>query len=1101
MSRLLRCFLVGGLTVIALAAPWVPASARALLKPNGREAMRVFTRSVSADVLIDGQFSTTKLTLVFQNESPSQMEADFIYTLPPGAVATYFAYWAGKEKVVARIVEKKQAAAIYQRLTTWSRDPALVEIIGKNTFRARIFPVFANQDLKVELHIVQALPSDVGGVLYSLPLGDMKQPDPLDSIDVTVRIEPDEYTTSVTNNYGLPVTRDVEDLGAGTQVERGYKVALKGANYRPEKDLNVRIARKKAPLQASLYARPSGGKDGFFALALVPDHSIVKPRVTVQGVETYDVTPSRLPDARAHRSLTVFGRYKGGGKAEVILTGVSAGRPVRYSRTVSFGTEPVPENLATKLWAQHRIADLGRKPANREAVTALSKRYTLPSPYTSWLAVPKAEMETINRERISEAVGPAAKRLAELIGQGQRETPEGQKLEKQFSAYCEGIGVDPKQGLQPYVEEEKDQLGGQLAEMELKGKGSTEQAKALLARFSALCEELGLRPDGELRNRETNTWYRVPGWIVELIAEGKEDSEEHRTLKSQFDTTGENEAARQRWLKNAAEQRLETLALEAAKARYGLKPDAEAENAAKAKSERLATVFGLSADKYEQMYGRFMLRSGIYDLSYELAEAFAREKRDLKLERQLRTRIAELCKMGGGDPGSRVREAVESALWGTANQLVSERHSENPDMARIASLARRLRRIEKVSGRSSKAIARRLEAQSAELRAYEVGHALAERIASGKGNDAAAKRLRQQFKRLCLQAGRDPATGLREDAEEYMHDLVGRMLGEKYSDNPDRAEIANLQREIARLEHLTGAPSKPYLSNMEAYSAFDQLWSAGERLITELTRPAPSKARLDRLRGHYGSLVQAYGKLHADRRSLAAAKHYDSVIDDAIEARMESVDLAKKIEAAKSRGNASRAAELAKRQTEVRAGFDKLLTQMYAAARYGDPLISVDAPADARQVIALLPNGEIKVLEYDPVKRRWEGRFDIPTYAAEGDYVVTVIVVLPDGTRKVLTLRYRVDTTPPGGTVKAELASGAGKSVRLEVDADEDTARVVAVLPWGERLEMKSSSVPHRFFALAPLPSDWQGGTVGVTLVLTDKAHNRTTLSVEVAGG
>ena len=109
-----------------------PSWCNAVLKPNGADAMPIFTRSVTARTEISGQFARTTLVMVFQNESEDQIEADFIYALPPGAVATYFAYWAGDEKVEAKIVEKKEAARIYQHLTAYSRDPALVEFTGKN---------------------------------------------------------------------------------------------------------------------------------------------------------------------------------------------------------------------------------------------------------------------------------------------------------------------------------------------------------------------------------------------------------------------------------------------------------------------------------------------------------------------------------------------------------------------------------------------------------------------------------------------------------------------------------------------------------------------------------------------------------------------------------------------------------------------------------------------------------------------------------------------------------------------------------------------------------------------------------------------------------
>src|SRR5262249_9921003 len=141
---------------------------------------------------------------------------------------------------------------------------------------------------------------------------------------------------------------------------------------------------------------------------------------------------------------------------------------------------------------------------------------------------------------------------------------------------------------------------------------------------------------------------------------------------------------------------------------------------------------------------------------------------------------------------------------------------------------------------------------------------------------------------------------------------------------------------------------------------------------------------------------------------------------------------------------------------------------MLAQARPGDPLIRVEAPADARQVVALLPGGEVKRLAPAPESECWEAHFDIPAYAAEGEYRVTVIVVLADGRRQVLALRYRVDRTPPTGAGRVLARSAAqheGRTVRLEIEADLDTARVAALLPWGERAELKPASSPTNCFA------------------------------------
>ena len=172
-----------------------------------------------------------------------------------------------------------------------------------------------------------------------------------------------------------------------------------------------------------------------------------------------------------------------------------------------------------------------------------------------------------------------------------------------------------------------------------------------------------------------------------------------------------------------------------------------------------------------------------------------------------------------------------------------------------------------------------------------------------------------------------------------------------------------------------------------------------------------------------------------------------------------------------------------------------------ASYRLGDPLITVEAPADAQQVVAIMANGEVKPLAYNARLGRWEARFDVPVYAREGEYVITVVIVLKDGTRKVVTISYRVDLTAPAGLGKAEMIAGDGQALRLELDGDDDTARVIALLPWGERVELRPSAMqPHRFFATALVPPSHQGQRFGVTYIITDHAHNRGEVIVGISG-
>jgi hypothetical protein len=177
--------------------------------------------------------------------------------------------------------------------------------------------------------------------------------------------------------------------------------------------------------------------------------------------------------------------------------------------------------------------------------------------------------------------------------------------------------------------------------------------------------------------------------------------------------------------------------------------------------------------------------------------------------------------------------------------------------------------------------------------------------------------------------------------------------------------------------------------------------------------------------------------------------------------------------------------------------------------RLGDPLISIEAPSDAQQVIAILPSGEIKRLIFDVDAKKWQARFDVPSYASEGEYSIRIVVVLQDGTRRQMTMRYSVDMTAPRGMGQAAVVNGASAQgtepmLRLEIDADAGTTRVFALLPWGDKVEMKPSTVnEHRFMATVQLPSTQTASTDSprsdvVTYILTDKAHNRTVITVDM---
>jgi len=165
----------------------------------------------------------------------------------------------------------------------------------------------------------------------------------------------------------------------------------------------------------------------------------------------------------------------------------------------------------------------------------------------------------------------------------------------------------------------------------------------------------------------------------------------------------------------------------------------------------------------------------------------------------------------------------------------------------------------------------------------------------------------------------------------------------------------------------------------------------------------------------------------------------------------------------------------------------------------GDPYIGVRAPADAQQVVAVFPNGDVKDLAFDSATGEWSGRFDIPFGTPEGAYRVTIIVVHKDGTRTPFVLVYQnllgAPQMDPASSTQG-LVAQRGRPLMVRIESAPGLARAVAVTPWGERAPLQAKDGVWSCQVTAP--ADYAPGKSSVTLILLDGAHNRTEVTLNV---
>jgi hypothetical protein len=353
--------------------------AGAILKATHGESHNLQPRAMDIAAQVDGAFAKTTVTVIYSNANQSDIEADFLYSAPKGAIVTGFAYWCGKERVEARIVDRERATQIYAAATSVGASPALVELKGKNVFRARIRPIKARQDLRVELRLAAPLEREAGALAWNYPIESDTRDVTLDWLRVHVS---GDKNAKMISNMDAPVS-DGETW-------------LRQYNCKPDSNLHVAWPSPEAPLEAKLSAehvldaQGHPTPDGYFALDLKSkDNAPGDPQIA--GIGVSDVVIDHLAPGTAR----VLGRYTGSGNATI-----SWGKE---KTLVWFPRPPVGEqrevsDLARSLWGARRIEQLSLDPKNAPRVQLLSHRLGLPSKWTSWLALSGEERQKYNDE-------------------------------------------------------------------------------------------------------------------------------------------------------------------------------------------------------------------------------------------------------------------------------------------------------------------------------------------------------------------------------------------------------------------------------------------------------------------------------------------------------------------------------------------------------------------------------------------------------------------------------------------------------------------------------------------------------------------------------
>lgn len=252
-------------------------------------------RSYSARVEVRGLAARTRIVQVFENPSPSEAEAKYVFRLPLGSKLSDFAIWEDGVRIPGVVIERRRAQRIYEDLTAQKIDPGLVEHedtggTDRSAFSCKVYPIPAWGTKRIELEYAGELPVEGRKARYLLPLApESYGKQTVGAFDLQVRFLPPFPVASLAPEsklYGDLVEKDgarslafaAKDLALSEDFAFRFELAPLAAGTSP-----VAAAAYRDPRHRLRFEPLVGGAKqdplGYFQLTcLLPDATAAGPR-------------------------------------------------------------------------------------------------------------------------------------------------------------------------------------------------------------------------------------------------------------------------------------------------------------------------------------------------------------------------------------------------------------------------------------------------------------------------------------------------------------------------------------------------------------------------------------------------------------------------------------------------------------------------------------------------------------------------------------------------------------------------------------------------------------------------------------------------------
>jgi len=262
--------------VVAIANPG-SAHAIGVLLPTQADLEPLMIRSHRVTVTVRERSAETKVEQVFRNHTGQRLEATYIFPIPAGAAVSGFAMWVNGQRLQGELLDAGQARSIYEQIVARMRDPGLVESMGGNLFRARVFPIEPNSDQRIEISFTQTLSYDGGVVHYRYPLRTGgRAARTLEDMTISAEI--------VSRTAIRAVYSPTHSISVARPDDHHATVGFEANAATLDTDFDLYYAVQDRDVGLSLLTHRQAGEDGYFLAMIAPRSQVTEQEIAAKEV-------------------------------------------------------------------------------------------------------------------------------------------------------------------------------------------------------------------------------------------------------------------------------------------------------------------------------------------------------------------------------------------------------------------------------------------------------------------------------------------------------------------------------------------------------------------------------------------------------------------------------------------------------------------------------------------------------------------------------------------------------------------------------------------------------------------------------------------------